>query len=151
MLASTMNDEITQRGSTDIEIIAYTCDDEVYGCECENHCIDVSGFMIDASTISNMAALSIGGSDAINGHYFYDSLCDSASDSSCHINDNEDGYRVELTLLEDTNPDGGDNFCYVCFDYVEAESPDKKYQIHYECNLGANTDFACELSGAQSI
>ena len=35
------------------------CDDDV--CECENDCIDVSGFMNDdSSTISNMAALFIG-------------------------------------------------------------------------------------------
>lgn len=105
MLDGTMNDlcnlsgtntyEITgdDEGLTDIEIIACTCDDEVYECECENNCIDVFGFMIDdSSTISNIVALFIG-----VGHYFYDS-CNSSS--SCYINDNEDGCTVELTLLE---------------------------------------------------
>ena len=86
-------------GSIDITIIAYTCDDDVN--ECESDCIDVSGFSIDdSSTNTQMAALLIGSCHTINRYYCYD--------ASCYFNDTEDGYTVELTLSEETNPDGGE-------------------------------------------
>ena len=48
-----------------------------------------------------------------------------------------------MTLLQETNPHGGDNY-YVCFDYVKNDSSDQKYQIYYQYDLGSHTDSACQ-------
>ena len=107
MLAGTMNELSDLSGTNSYEIVA---EHEVYECECESDCIEVSGIMIDgSSTVSNTVPLFTGGSDAINGYYCYDSSC--TRSSSCYINDHENTCTVSSTLLEETNPDGdNDNY-----------------------------------------